>query len=185
MPRISATPRTSSWIGERGFVYGDRDTGRLRDLVQDGRHAAARCIAHEMHVDAGREQGSGQSVQRHRVAPEVLGLEVHIAAGEHHGAAVVPHRAAERPRVPAPHAGDRDTLRQCHDPDTRRRDEELVCLAPGHDLRIAGDDADTRAIGRPAHRLDHSAQSRDVETFLEDERRGRDRAASRRRPRGR
>ena len=147
MPRISATPRTSSWIGS--------DDSSMATATPAACAISLRTVATPPRVASRMKWTSMPASRSAAVKPfngivslrSVLRLEVDVAAGEHHGAAVVPHRTAQDHDVTGPHdALDRDALRQRDDANSRRRDEELIRLAAGHDLGVTGDDADARAI---------------------------------------
>ena len=93
MPSSSHAAPTAGRTGTACSSSSDRHLGGERQLVEHGRHATARGVAHPAHAAAARvEQGVDRRPQRRRVAAHV-GLDVEPTAGEHDRHAVVADRS--------------------------------------------------------------------------------------------
>ena len=153
------------------LVDVDPDASPRRDLDERRRKATARRIAHGVHVRTLLEQCLHEAVQRSSVAPEIA-AELDALATREHGNTMIPDRAREQHGVAGLDAerAELDAVRD--DADTRRVDEDTVGAATVDDLRVARDDRHLRTVRSGLHGVDETAQIRDREALLQDEREG-------------
>ena len=111
---------------------------------------------------------SGQTRQRGAVALQD-GLELDALAHRHDGDAVVADRAGNQDAVAGPGDADRQRSALRHQADAGSGDEDLVALAPVHDLGVAGDQGHARLVAGLPHRGDDALQVGQRQALLEDE----------------
>ena len=164
MPSRSQAPVTA---GSTGSAASSSTTAEVRvagQLVADGADPAAGRVAHPAGRRRGGEQRLDQAAERRGVGADV-GLECEVAAGQHHGHAVVgrwcPTRARTSPGCTARAPRSRPAG---IDADAGGRDVEPVGRAPADHLGVAGDDGDARRPPppRPCRRRWRAARRREA-----------------------
>jgi hydrogenase maturation protein HypF len=144
---------------------------RLRrpgDLVENGRHAAAGGVTHRPNAGDRVQQSRDQAVQRRGVRANVC-LDVQLTAGQHDRDAVITDRPGHDDGVTRLRPRDAKGAVPVDETDPGGVDIAAVSLAPLHDLRVPGDDADARRRGGIPHGLGDPGQVGDREALLEDE----------------
>ncbi len=140
------------------------------DLDQRRGHAAARRIAHGVHLGAGARARAPTSSCSGAVSLAQLAVELEARAAAT-GWRRRDRRSCRRPgsRRRAAPCATRARRPGGTTPIARGVDEDLVRAALADDLGVAGDDGDAGARRGAPRRLDHAAQVGERQPFLEDE----------------
>jgi hypothetical protein len=153
---------------QRALDQLDADPGRLRDLVQRGRHATPGRIAQDVQIRAGGEHRRHQPVQRGAVADH-LGAERDPLAHAHDRDPVDADLAADDDDVTGSRPLWADVNAGRDQPDAGGVDVHAITMAGVDDLGVAGRDRDARpARGSPEVCRD-PADHRQLDTLLENE----------------